>query len=782
MRFRKENEITEIKETEFLKPLLSDEKVLSSAFRIRKSLFEYKSIPSSELKSGDFKDWELQRHGKRSSRLKRKKKHEKWLEDRTWSLFYRMGYKNLSGDNFGISFTRKNGSIGTKQIDVYADDDETALVIECKSCAVPGRRSLQKDIQETKSLQSQIRKSIYSRYKNCPNPKIIWIYATNNIRWSKPDIERALDCDVNIITENEIQYFEIFLKHMGPAGRFQILSEFLKGQKIPRLSNVKIPAIRGKIGGQYYYSFVTTPRNLLKIAFVNHHALNSAQAQPAYQRMVSATRIKEIGKFIENGGFFPTNILVNFSNKPRFDLISNKDNSDTNIKFGWITLPSNYRSAWIIDGQHRLYGFSHLSDDYLDQSLFVLAFAQLPIKKEADLFITINNKQKSVPRSLLVRLLADIRMGDDDPSIALTALASAIARELDDSEIGPLGGRFTVHGIPPDSSQNLTIAETVNGLRRSGLIGQISNKHKKMLIPGPLSGNTDKETISRASQVLNLYFEWVKLAHPVRWKAGKSAYISTNPGIRAHLLVIAEVVRYLEHKQSIDFGILKPDEFGNRIVDYCQPIFTYIENANDNEIKEKFSRQFGEGGVITYAYFLMQILSDEDPEFGSDEFRRWMEQRSSDRIDEVNVFILKMAERLTNYVIDTLKAIHGTHHLQSGAQAFWEIGVESKRVRENAFRKQQDDKERRKSIEAYLDVVDLIEIVKQKNNWDHFENVFNNAGVSDRKGKKYYLDWIQDFNELRKIAAHKNQIRTYTEEDLVFAAWLHDEVSPKLPN
>ena len=152
MRFRKENETTEMKETEFLIPLLSDEKVLSSAFRIRKSVYEYKSIPSSELKSVDFKDWELQREGKQSSRLKRKKNHEKWLEDRTWCLFYRMGYKKLSGDNFGISFTRKNGSIGTKQIDVYAEDDETALVIECISCAVPGRRSLQKEISRNKII------------------------------------------------------------------------------------------------------------------------------------------------------------------------------------------------------------------------------------------------------------------------------------------------------------------------------------------------------------------------------------------------------------------------------------------------------------------------------------------------------------------------------------------------------------------------------------------------------------------------------------------------------
>ena len=153
-----------------------------------------------------------------------------------------MGYKTLNGKNFRISFIRPDGSTGAKQVDVYAEDDETAVVIECKSRLSKGRKSLQKDIEETNSLQSRFRNSIInSRFKNGMKPKIIWIYATNNILWSTPDIERAQSYDINRVTENELQYFEAFLKHMGPAGRYQILGEFLKGQKIPGLSDVKLP-------------------------------------------------------------------------------------------------------------------------------------------------------------------------------------------------------------------------------------------------------------------------------------------------------------------------------------------------------------------------------------------------------------------------------------------------------------------------------------------------------------------------------------------------------------
>jgi DNA sulfur modification protein DndB len=244
---------------------------------------------------------------------------------------------------------------------------------------------------------------------------------------------------------------------MGPAGRYQILGEFLQGQKVPGIGDERIPAVKGKIGGETFYSFATTPSKLLKIAFVNHQALNHPDGRPAYQRMVSSKRIKDIGHFIKAGGFFATNLLINLTEKPRFDPMSDKYNADPNIKFGWITLPPKYRSAWVIDGQHRLFGYSHLDGAFLDHTLFVVAFEKMKTVKEADLFITINHKQKSVPKSLLVSLLADIRMGDSDPKTALTALGSAVVRALYNDKTSPFFRRFIIHGVAPEANQNLTV-------------------------------------------------------------------------------------------------------------------------------------------------------------------------------------------------------------------------------------------------------------------------------------------------------------------------------------
>lgn len=761
----------------FLGTLISDRKAQTAAFRQRNSQYDYTSVSVGEVEGMQAKGWEIQRLGKSKCRLRREKNHNERLEDRLWCLLYRMGYRFLSGERFVLKFKRDDGSVGQKQIDAFACDEETALVIECKSREERGRRNLQKDILETIALQNYIRRTIFKLYDST-KPKIIWAYATNNILWSEPDVERANDGNISILTENEVQYFETFIKHMGPAGKFQVLGDFLRGQKIPGLGDVRLPAIRGNIGGETFFSFVITPRRLLKISFVNHQALNHPDGRPAYQRMISSSRITEIGKFIRQGGYFPTNVIVNFTERPRFDLISNKENVDPNIKFGWLTLPTKYRSAWIIDSQHRLYGYSHLSDEFLDQSLFVVAFQRMSVHKEADLFITINHKQKSVPRGLLVSLLADIRMGDPDPKTAVSALASAVIRSLNNDRTSPLARRFAIPDVPAEPTQNLTISEAVNGLTRSGLLGKVV---QKTLLQGPMSGATDGDTIERARRILNGYFERLRAANPNRWEAGKSAFIAVNPGIRAHLMLMGEIIRYLQHKKNVEFRLLEEGQFVQYIFEVSEPVLEFIRSASDDQIRAKFSRKFGEGGVREYLYNLCELIFDRTEDFGSEEFRRYMSQKESNRFQEADRLIIEFSEKMMNFVIDTLKKIHGTKLLESGEPQYWELGIQSRRVKDNAYRKQQEDpSERRKRKEAYLDVIDLKDIVEQNNNWHNFAHVFNLPRPNERNGKKFYTSWITEFNELRRIPAHPSALRSYSDEDFEFLDWLRSEALSKL--
>ena len=106
----------------------------------------------------------------------------------------------------------------------------------------------------------------------------------------------------------------------------------------------------------------------------------------------------------------------------------------------------------------------------------------------------------------------------------------------------------------------------------------------------------------------------------------------------------------------------------------------------------------------------------------------------------------------------------------------------SRRVLENAYKKQlADSASRRKPKEAYLDIIDLKDIVEASDNWLFFEPIFNIALPGERKGsKKHHTGWIAKFSEIRNIAAHKNSLRTYADEDLEFVDWLRSEVAPRV--
>lgn len=760
-----------------LQNLVTDPGALKAELRRRRDQHNYKSIHPADLEAAKADGWDVHREGKTSVRVKKTKSHDAWLEDRVWCLFRQMRYPELNGHRFKIAYKRKDGSADSKQIDVFAKDQETVLIIECKSKDTRGRKSLTKDLTETQTLQAPIRQAIKDVYKD-DKLQTIFIYVTNNIIWSEPDLERASAANIKVITENEMRYYTKFVNHLGPASRFQFLADLLQGKRVSGLEGVKVPAVRGKFGKNTFYSFAISAGHLLKIAFVNHQALNHPDGKPAYQRMISPGRLKEIGEFINNGGYFPTNVLINFVQGCTFDLLPKEFNGGKDLKFGWLTLPAKYKSAWIIDGQHRLYGYSRAREEKLDQSLFVLAFDKMDTTSEADLFITINNKQKSVPPAILASLKADLNWESTDSRERIEALASALVKTLNTEPSSPFFQRFALEGLEGAEEAAVTIGEVSKGLVRSGLLGRtVQNSYAH----GPLSAATDTDTIKRARKVLNGYFGALRQANEPRWEAGKSRYMLNNPGVRAHLLLLADVIKYLEIEKSLDPDTCSESDILKSAVEITHPAFNYFTHATDADVTSKFSRKFGEGGVREYKFLLGSFIRKERPNFGGEELGTWLAETNEARKSVAHADVIKINETLVDFVFDTLKRVHGTHEIAgSGEKAFWELGVESAKTKEEAYKRQQQEPiHERKAREVYVDTIELKAIAKQKNNWDHFKETLN-IPMEGEKGKMYYLDWMDEFNKLRRIPAHSSSQRVYREEDYQFLDWLKQELLPRV--
>ena len=444
---------------------------IQAELRKRKLAFTDITVPMSDELSHVEDGWEVFRRNKKTLRLRKPKPIGQQLEDDVWALLALAGFPEMSpGRNFTIPVSGDSAEVPPKQIDVVAVDDDTALVVECKASEGPRKRSLQKELNETRALQQPIREWINTQYDD--RRRVCFIYVTRNIRWSAPDRERAKNHQIAIFHDLQIKYYRKLVEIIGPATRHQLQADLFEGSPIEGL-RATVPALRGTFGRKRFYQFAIEPERLLKLAYVSHRAKIDAEAVGTYQRLLKKKRLKDIAQHIdETGGVFPTNIVVNFRQARGLRFDQSGPLGDDPTVLGTLHLPNTYKCAWVIDGQHRLYGFS-LSQWASKGKVPVLAFEGLEPAEEVNLFVDINTKQVRVPRNLLVQLEPELRLAPDDPEQDLRSLHSELAVDLSMSDESPLYGRVASEWDTDTANKPVTLTQLVVGIRGSQLAGSV---------------------------------------------------------------------------------------------------------------------------------------------------------------------------------------------------------------------------------------------------------------------------------------------------------------------
>ena len=285
-----------------------------------------------------------------------------------------------------------------------------------------------------------------------------------------------------------------------------------------------------------------------------------------------------------------------------------------------------------------------------------------------------------------------------------------LAKSFNVDPTSPFFQRFTMEGVAPGENQNLTIPEIVNGLVRATLLGKAGKAYSL----GYLSGSTDEETIVRSKKILNGYFGHLRDANTARWDYGKLAHICVNAGVRAHLQLIAEIIRYIQSKdEKFDSQTEFEAAVVARITKIAAPIFSFVQNASDAVISEKFSRQYGEGGVREYFFNLCEVIHSKISDFGSTEFLDHLNKRHDQRAVATSQLIIDLEKQVRDYLVHVLKKVHGSKELKSGEKTYWELGIESQTAKDNAYNAQKSaPPDKRLPKEAYLNLLDIMKIVR----------------------------------------------------------------------
>ena len=327
------------------------------------------------------------------------------------------GFSDVSG---GSKF-----KIGGIQVDACGGIDDYLLIVDAtttKTNVIRKITEMRGKLSQFKSLEVQndgVELNQYKKYK-----EVILVVATKSIIDDETH-QKSVSYNpiVHIWDKQFFDYYTELRRLLKGYSRFQLLGELRIGYNrggIKKFAAMRIPS-------QTYsniYSFVASPQDLLEICYV---ARRESGDEKYYQRLINPAKLNKIANYIRKGKSFANNIIVAIPQDIAKETIFRKENEVQGVDFGELTIPKTYRSLWIIDGQHRLYGYSGVKGPLSPKDVLqVAAIENVGIEEQRELFIKINREQSPVQTDLLWDLYSTA-----EPNNEKTGVLSKLAKYLD---------------------------------------------------------------------------------------------------------------------------------------------------------------------------------------------------------------------------------------------------------------------------------------------------------------------------------------------------------------
>lgn len=675
------------------------------------------------------------------------------LEDRVWSLLYRLGFDYLSGDG-GAQLTQdpKGENSPYNQIDVVGLDPEVALAVECKSAEQPRRFSeFQKDLAKHVLTRQRFGASVSNQFP-IPHKRVaLTVMFTWDLILTETDEERAKNENVVLLNEKDLHYYEQLASHLGPAAKYQFFADMLPGRRIHGLE-IRVPALQSRLGKYTCYTFSISPEYLLKIAYVSHRAKGKATDVNTYQRMIKKSRLKKIREYIDQNGIFPTNIVVSLEGKRHANFEPwASDGGKEVAKHGLLILTPSYRCAWIIDGQHRLFGYSG-HEKAKTSHLSVLAFEGLPASKQAQLFIDINHEQKSVKRSLLQELYAELNWDAEDEDKRVSAIVSKAVQILNEDKESPFYLRILFADEARTEARCITLESFFRILNQPGIFTV-----KKGVEYGPLWTDNNETTLKRAVQVTKGWFGFIREAVPDWWQLGaaEGGGLSMNDGVTVCMGVLRSVFQHLADEKHLRLIQMSNAEVLDVLRRYGEALGQFLAGYSAAQRAGFRAGARGNQGLTATRRKCEKALNAVFPDFEPPGLMEDLKLQEARTNDEAYRLITQLEQTLHESIIDSLKLEYGDDE----SDPWWYQGVQEQ-IRKKATMRLEEDQGKGKK-EQYLDLIDFRTIAV--NNWSLFQDslAFGKSGNKEAK-----TAWIQKLNEMRKIVMHPAKQQAITFEQL----------------
>lgn len=748
-------------------------KDLSKERTLRKRIYDSKKILERDLAEYLDNGWEMSKEYKNAKYVgvTKEKTDAKQFDNRLWILFASMGFLELNGgDGIQVAYDFHNDDL-KELINVVAVDDETILLIKTNTSKTIIKYSLFDDIKIFVEKMPGIRKEILRAY---PGRKTKFIWATNNLILTRRDLELLEESGIVHFNESTIEYYTELTKHLGSCSRYQLLGSLFANQEIKNMDN-RVPAIQGKMGGYTYYSFSIEPEKLLKIGYVLHRSEANRNMMPTYQRLIKKKRLQDVRSFIDNGGYFPNSVIISIDTNGKgltFDQSSMRVDG-TISKIGILHIPKRYRTAYIIDGQHRLYGYSD-SDYATTNTIPVVAFVDLERGEQIKLFMDINENQKAVPKTLRVTLNADMLWESDNPTEQRQALRSKIAQMLGEEATSPLRGRVVIGEDESTPTKCITVEAIQSALKKCRFINTYT-KNRTIQAEGTFDCDNNQKTCDLLYPFIEKCLLYVRENCLEEWDKGDndSGMLTMNRGIQAVIRTIDDIVNMLVNNE-----VIKPKE--QDINDLCELIKYYLKPLTDSinsltlEQRKDLRGYFGGGADTRFWRAYQKAIADARPDFKPEGLNDYWLNETKMYNDETKMMLSEIGIKLKDIISTKLEEYYGESWLIKGLPKG--IYTRAKGEADEALyeRVTNEDDVEEIPIWNYVSISDCKPIVLNGKNWSLLfeEELVRPEEKKLAGGKDTKTDWILRINAIN----NKLQKESYSVpvEEYSYVKSIHD--------
>lgn len=738
--------------------LLHDNKDIQRHLRIRSRTYEQITIKKEDFSNYSNNGWIVGKENINTLSIRKLKSHLNEFKDRIWSLLAKMGFPILNASTPLNLFSQKDYSEGV-EIDVYSSDQETTLVIFTFSEESSTKMGLDEEIKKIVFLKQNCHLFL-NTLNSGSKKKIKFILATNNIVLSQASRDVLKIEKIEHFIQDDINYYEQLTERLGQAAKYQLLGRIFKNEEIPQLDN-KIPAIKGKMGGYTYYSFSLEPEKLLKIGYILHRTEITSD-DDGYQRMVSKGRLREIEAFLnddENPGFFPNSIIINISTKKENSLsytLLKGEKHDSNIAEPVIlSLPKSYHSAFIIDGQHRLYAYANTNWKY-SNSIPVVAFENLPPEKQVELFVQINSKQKPVSKNLLITIMADLMWNSDKPKDALTALKSKILQYLGEKDDSPLYKRIIVGENQRTDMTCISLDYIMtNAFNKSEFFPKY---HRGNLVSmghlwvDPKDGY--EAMLQKAYSFFKDLFDYVRERTDSQWNLGNNegGVVATNIGIFTIVRIVDDILEYLEKYTSLKPILCSTSELASKTFPFLDVVLDLFMTFDLQKIKQIKQMATSANGMENLIREIQKNVRDKFPSFAPPGLDEWLKENTGNHNESSRNITEIIETHIRNFVFDKLKELFH--------DKWWDEGV-PREIQKNAA-VTAIDKGNKEPRENFIFLLDYKKIIEKAAVWSIFKDFF--ADPEFKSGKENQLKWFDTLNEIRNKVSHPGRAKVTTSE------------------